>query len=177
MVEMSIFSVVMVGPELPSVVVLAPKLPWQNGDGQARVVLPIWIGRTEAESIFAVLKKRRPQRPATHDLLANTIGALGAKLVRVVVDRVQDSTFFATLYLNRGGRTIQLDARPSDSIALALRLEAPIFVDEDVMNAAAQRFVTRLADTRQPLEDSEAAMDEFRDFLSSISPEDFSNNT
>ncbi|MDR2672054.1 MAG: bifunctional nuclease family protein [Coriobacteriales bacterium] len=196
MVEVSIFSVVIVGSALPSVVVLTPKKtavasqPNQSNlsnqlsqprqpkspKRQSQLVLPIWIGRSEATAIYTVLEKQAYARPMAHDLLANTIRALGAHVIRVVIDRVKDAAFFATIYLNRDGRTINLDARPSDSIALALRLQAPIFVDEDVINAAGRQFTAKISDGGDLLEDSEEAMEEFRDFLGSISPEDFVAN-
>jgi bifunctional DNase/RNase len=138
-------------------------------------VLPIWIGPSEAASIGVALEHHPQPRPMTHDLLANTIYALGAKLERVVIDRVEGSTFYATVYVNRDGRILNIDARPSDSIALAVRMKAPLFVDEDVMNAASHKFSRSTGDTDVPdvLDNPDEAMDEFRDFLDSITPEDF----
>jgi bifunctional DNase/RNase len=96
-------------------------------------ILPIWIGRAEAESIAAHLDGVHRDRPMTHDLVRSLILALGAELERVNVTRVQDGTFFAELHLVRDHGTQVVDARPSDSIAIALRLGAPIFASEDLL--------------------------------------------
>jgi bifunctional DNase/RNase len=139
-----------------------------------RDVLPIWIGPSEAASIGIALEHHPQPRPMTHDLLANTIYALGANLERVVIDRVEGSTFYATVYINSNGRILNIDARPSDSIALAVRMRAPLFVDEDVMNAASHKYSSRQESVIEELEDSQEAMEEFHEFLESITPEDFS---
>jgi bifunctional DNase/RNase len=150
-------------PPSPSVVVLRPL---DEGVASSRV-LPIWIGPTEAASIGIALEGQTRLRPMTHDFLANTIYALKADIDRVVVDRVEGSTYFATVYLRQSERTIQIDARPSDSIALAVRTQSPLFVDEDVLNSASFPYIFAKN------ENKESAMDEFRSFLDAISPEDF----
>ncbi len=96
-------------------------------------ILPIWIGRAEAESIAAHLDGVQRERPMTHDLVRALIIALGGELQRVNVTRVQDGTFFAEMHLLRGDVTHVVDARPSDSIAIAVRLEAPIFAAEELL--------------------------------------------
>jgi bifunctional DNase/RNase len=148
----------------PSVVVLRPK----GTEDTPTQVLPIWIGPAEAMSIGVALEGQTQQRPMTHDLLAHTISALEASVERVVIDRVEGSTFYATVYLNHQDEVIGLDARPSDSIALALRTNTPLFVDEAVFAASSYPYDL-------PLErNSEATMAEFHSFIESISPEDFS---
>lgn len=92
-------------------------------------VLPIWIGPGEASAIAMHLAEVAFSRPLTHDLLAQLIQTLGGTLRRVVISRVEDATYFAELVVEQGKNTFSIDARPSDSIALALRLEAPIFAD------------------------------------------------
>jgi uncharacterized protein len=103
----------------------------QEKDGDR--ILPIWIGRAEAESIAAHLDGVQRERPMTHDLVRSLILALGGDLARVNVTRVQDGTFFAELHLIRDHSTQVVDARPSDSIAIALRLGAPIFASEELL--------------------------------------------
>jgi bifunctional DNase/RNase len=150
-------------PPSPSVIVLRPL---DNHGANARV-LPIWIGPTEAASIGIALEGQPRIRPMTHDLLANIITALHAEIDRVVIDRVEGSTFFATVTLSHGESSITIDARPSDSIALAVRTQSPLFVDEDVLNSSSFPYLFAESANR------ETAMEEFRDFLESISPEDF----
>ncbi|MEX2182274.1 MAG: bifunctional nuclease family protein [Gemmatimonadaceae bacterium] len=97
-------------------------------------VLPIWIGRPEAESIAAHLNGIQRERPMTHDLTASLITGLGGLLRRVQVTRVVQGTYHAELHLTRGGAPVVVDARPSDAIAIALRLEAPIFVADSLFD-------------------------------------------
>lgn len=103
----------------------------QEKDGER--ILPIWIGRPEAESIAAYLDGVHARRPMTHDLIQSLITALGASVERVEITHVVDGTFFARLLLVRGGEFSVVDARPSDSIAIAIRLEAPIFVADALL--------------------------------------------
>ncbi len=99
----------------------------------AERILPIWIGRAEAESIAAHLNGLHRERPMTHDLCQAIITALGGSLDRVHITHVQDNTFYAELHIVAGGETHMVDARPSDSIAIALRLSAPIFAAEELL--------------------------------------------
>jgi uncharacterized protein len=136
-------------------------------DSTERRALPIWIGQNEARAILSVLENQSPPRPMTHDLLGNCLTTLGATLERVLIHSLEDNTFFAVLTLKQGDKTERLDARPSDAIALALRLNAPIWVMEEVV-----------ADASIPV-DQEADEEErqaFRDFLDNIRPEDFSQS-
>ncbi len=99
--------------------------------------LPVVIGMAEVNAIKMKLSGIKPPRPLTHDLLGNIIQQLGAKLERVVIDRLQQNTFFAKLYLkSQEQKEIVIDARPSDSVALALRADVPVFVAEDVISEA-----------------------------------------
>jgi bifunctional DNase/RNase len=98
--------------------------------------LPIFIHATEAEAIAAELEGYRPQRPLTHDLLKNCIAALGGELQYVLINDLRDNIFYAVLHVEQANRTIDIDARPSDSIALAVRARVPIYVAEEVMDAA-----------------------------------------
>jgi bifunctional DNase/RNase len=102
--------------------------------------LPIWIGHFEADAIAIPMQKVPVSRPLTHDLLRSSIGALGARIDRVVINDLADETFFAKLILEQDGRTLEVDARPSDAIALAIRAEVPIFVEEKVLDSAGMIF-------------------------------------
>jgi bifunctional DNase/RNase len=109
-------------------------------DDEEKFFLPIWVGIFEANAIALQLENVTTPRPMTHDLLKNMIGELDARVTRVVINDLRDSTFFAQIRvtISRPGsdRTLELDARPSDAIALALRTEAPIFVTQKVLDEA-----------------------------------------
>ena len=100
-------------------------------------LLPIWIGQPEAESIVMQMKNMKRERPLTHDLCKRLIVGLGGSLRRVQITRVQKNTYFAEMHLVRGDDVVHVDARPSDSIAIALRLAAPIFAPEALLTAVA----------------------------------------
>ncbi|HUP50712.1 MAG TPA: bifunctional nuclease family protein [Thermoanaerobaculia bacterium] len=105
-------------------------------DEEDKFFLPIWVGIFEANAIALQLENVATPRPMTHDLLRNTISELDAQVTRIVINDLRDSTFFAQIGLITGGKTLELDARPSDAIALALRAEAPIFVAQSVLDQA-----------------------------------------
>lgn len=102
-------------------------------DMKGRQTIPIWIGILEATAIAAELEKMTLSRPMTHDLLRNTVRALGADIIMVEVNDLRDNTFYATIYLKKGKKEIAVDARPSDAIAMALRAGCPIFVSDKVI--------------------------------------------
>lgn len=102
--------------------------------------LPIWIGHFEADAIAIPMQKVPVSRPLTHDLLRETIKTLGANLEKVIINDLADETFYARLVLDRGGDVLEIDARPSDAIALAIRAEVPIFVEERVIESAGMVF-------------------------------------
>jgi uncharacterized protein len=105
-------------------------------DSEERFFLPIWVGIFEANAIALQLENISTPRPMTHDLLRNMISELDAQVTRIVINDLRDSTFFAQIRVLTGGKTLELDARPSDAIALALRTEAPIFVAQSVLDQA-----------------------------------------
>jgi uncharacterized protein len=105
-------------------------------DEAEKFFLPIWVGIFEANAIALQLENIATPRPMTHDLLRNMISELDAQVTRVVINDLRDSTFFAQIGLNAKGRNFDVDARPSDAIALALRTEAPIFVAQSVLDQA-----------------------------------------
>lgn len=105
-------------------------------DEEEKFFLPIWVGIFEANAIALQLENVTTPRPMTHDLLRNMISELDARVIRVVINDLRDSTFFAQIRVLTGERTLELDARPSDAIALALRTAAPIFVAQTVLDQA-----------------------------------------
>jgi len=105
-------------------------------DEEEKFFLPIWVGIFEANAIALQLENVATPRPMTHDLLKNIIGELEGRVMRIVINDLRDSTFFAQIRVLTGGKTLEVDARPSDAIALALRTEAPIFVAQTVLDQA-----------------------------------------
>ena len=106
-------------------------------DVNSETLLPIWVGAYEANAIALEIEKIATQRPMTHDLLRNLIVEMGARVERVVVTELRDNTFFAVIEMrNSSGDFIMLDSRPSDAIALALRADCPIYVNEEVIQAS-----------------------------------------
>ncbi|MCS7080338.1 MAG: bifunctional nuclease family protein [Chloracidobacterium sp.] len=106
-------------------------------------LLPIWVGPFEANAIAFEIEKMAPPRPMTHDLLRNLILQMDGRVRRVVVTELRNNTFFAVIELEIAGKMIFLDARPSDAIALALRVDAPIFVHESVLESSSSVIVER----------------------------------
>lgn len=96
--------------------------------------LPIWIGPFEADAIALALQGTEPQRPLTHDLLKSVIGELGGTVSHILVNDIQDNTFYARIVVEQGAHTVEIDARPSDAIALAVRTEVPIYVENHVID-------------------------------------------
>lgn len=105
-------------------------------DDTEKFFLPIWVGIFEANAIALQLEHVDTPRPMTHDLLRDVVEQLGATVLRVVISELRESTFFAAIRLQAGDRTLEIDARPSDAIALALRTKAPIFVHQAVLDQA-----------------------------------------
>jgi hypothetical protein len=105
-------------------------------DPKSEALLPIWVGLYEANAIALEVEKSQTPRPLTHDLLRSTIDSLNAHVKRVVVTELKEETFYAVIWMEQHGEIISLDARPSDALALALRADCPIFVDEEVLRAA-----------------------------------------
>lgn len=132
-------------------------------------VLPIYIGPEEARAIALALEGVATPRPMTHDLLRDALTALGATVVSVTVTDLRDRTFFAELELLQAGRTVRVSSRPSDAIALAVRVDAPIFAAEDVLDEAAAPTAQESDDP----EEQEEIVDQFREFIDQVKPEDF----
>lgn len=115
-------------------------------DEESQLFLPIWIGVFEASAIQLQLEGVEPRRPMTHDLLRSTLDTLGTQVEKIVICDLKDHTFFALIHLRRDSQELQLDARPSDAIALALRVEAPIFVLRTVLDKAQAIELTATSD-------------------------------
>ena len=133
-------------------------------DKENRKALPIWIGSAEASAIIRKIENLAVARPMTHDLIINIIEKTGYHLDKVEINDVEKDTYYATLFLTKDGETLEIDARPSDAIAVAMRAEAPIFVTANVlMNGSVS------TDTAKDEEEAQ----EFKDFIQNIKPSDF----
>jgi len=136
-------------------------------------LLPIWIGRPEAESIVMQMHNMKRVRPLTHDLCKSIIIGAGAVLRRVQITRVENNTYYGELHLEREGKLTQIDSRPSDAIAIALRLSAPIFAAESLLMLADDE---ETAEFEAPLTDSDASelsAEQLKKYLEHLRPEDF----
>ncbi len=137
-------------------------------------VVPIFIGVPEANAIDLAIANVDPPRPLTHDLACTFLEVLDAQISQVVVTEVRNGTYYAEVTLVANGIEHRISARPSDSVALAIRSGASIFIDEAIMNAEGTVFDETQADSG-PQVQQEEIVGEFRDFLKSIRPEDFSD--
>lgn len=141
--------------------------------------LAIWIGPCEAEAITIELQDTEMARPLTHDLLENVIGAMGGKVSHILVSDLKTDVYYATLFVDQGGKLLEVDCRPSDAIALAVRVKCPIFVNEEVMEEAGVYPEPDISEAEQPepatAEDEEEDMgglDAFKDFVDTLSFDD-----
>jgi uncharacterized protein len=132
-------------------------------DSSERRALPIYIGQDQANAIISAIDKKKQPRPLTHDLISNLLETWGMELDKIIIHALQDNTFYAVLCLRQGTITKELDCRPSDAIAVALRTNSPIWVMEEVV-ADASIPVNREAD--------EEERQAFRNFVSNLRPED-----
>ena len=125
----------------------------QQIDGKG--TLPIWIGKPEADSIALALGKVITPRPLTHDLVKNAFDSLDVKATLIVITEIIENTYYALIHVNDGNREVTIDSRPSDAVAIALRVQVPIFVEEDVLEVR--------------------KADELEEWLKNLKPEDFGN--
>ena len=128
--------------------------------------LPIWIGHPEAAAILMKLQGATTPRPMTHDLVTDMLSQLDAQVVRITVTELRDSTFYAQITVAQDGSEIEIDSRPSDAIALAIRAEAPIFVADRVIEESAIEFEGEEVN-------EEEIVSEFKQFLENVSPDEF----
>jgi uncharacterized protein len=131
--------------------------------------LPIWIGHPEAAAILMKLQSQAAPRPMTHDLMSELLEQLEAQVVRITVTELRENTFYAQITVQQDGREIEIDSRPSDAIALAIRAEAPIFAADRVIEESAIEFEGD--DVDQDVLEAEVA--KFKNFLDEVTPEDF----
>ena len=153
--EAKIVSVVSLFP-LPQYVVVLEDID------KTRLV-PIWIGVNEGNAIALELQGEKFPRPLTHDLIVNLIGALQAVVEKVVVSDLKNNSYYALIHLKTNGKTLAIDARPSDSLAIAVRIHCPIYIDEKVLK--------KCPVIEKPITKEE--IDKFKDLLKSMSPEEF----
>jgi len=142
----------------------------------ARRTLPIYIGDVEAKAIVDAMEGRGPSRPLTHDLLRDTLVALGATLESVAIVSLHDQTYFAELRLDLNGESVVVSSRPSDAIALAVRVDCDIEIDGELLDALEADGTTVVWDEDAEEDDDERPeelVDEFREFLEGLNPEDF----
>lgn len=158
MVEMELLGVRL---ELPA---NAPILLLREVSGQRRV-LPIYIGGEEAKAIALALERVATPRPMTHDLMKDLLDDLGATVERIVVTELRDSTFYAEIELRAAGRAHKVSSRPSDAVALAVRVNSSIFASEQVLDEAAAPV------SEEP--EQEEVVEQFREFIDQVNPEDF----
>ncbi|MDQ3914163.1 MAG: bifunctional nuclease family protein [Actinomycetota bacterium] len=155
MVELSLVGVRV---ELPS---NQPIVLLKESDGER--YLPIWIGAVEATAIAFALQGIQTPRPMTHDLMRDLLTDAGVAVERIVINELVDQTFFALIRMTSGGETKDVSSRPSDAIALAVRINAPIFAADEVLDQAGIELK----------DDEETEVEKFREFLDQVSPEDF----
>ena len=127
--------------------------------------LPIWIGAVEATAIAFALQGIETPRPMTHDLMRDILKQTETEVDRIVINDLVDQTFFATIRMSADGKTTEVSSRPSDAIALAVRIDAPLFASEDVLEQAGIEL----------RDEEETEVEKFREFLDQVSPEDFAS--
>jgi len=132
-------------------------------DVNGAAVLPIWVGIYEANAIALEIEKVSTPRPMTHDLLRNLLVGLETRVHKVVVNELKDDTFYALIWLDRNGQTISIDSRPSDALALALRVDCPIFVEDEVLKNS------KIANASS----DKVSSDELRKWLENLNDEDY----
>jgi len=130
--------------------------------------LPIWIGHAEAAAILMKLQGAETPRPMTHDLLTEMLGELKTEVARITVTELRDNTFFALITLRQAAGEIEIDSRPSDAIAIAVRANAPIFAADKVIEESAIEF-----EQEPERMESEDVVEKFKAFLDTVTPEDF----
>ena len=168
MISVKVETLIMSQDASPSILVLTANKPTNDVSEIDHRFIPIWIGLPEAAQIGLALEDIRLPRPLTHDLFINAISSLDAYVDHVIITEVKGSTFYATLTLRQHGHLIELDARPSDAIALALKQNATIYVMDSVFEKAS--FPYQLTQNNE-----EEDLEKFHEFVSNLNPDDFLN--
>ncbi len=164
MVPLHVLTLIVVGANQPSILVLEPLE--ELHEGKSRIV-PIWIWANEAVHLGMAIDQGNMPRPMTHDLLLDALTCLDACVDHVIITDVKGLTFFAQLILHQGDRLIALDARPTDAISLAIRQSAPFYINEDVLDRASFPYLFKQD------KEAEVELEEFRTFIDQITPDDF----
>lgn len=164
MVPVSVLTLIMSPVPSPSILVLQPTE--DVGSNTDSRVVPIWVGVSEATMLGIALEKARFKRPMTHDLFLDALTCLDARVDHVVIDNVVGPTFYAKLALAAHGQTFTLDARPSDAVSLALREDAPLYMEESVLERASFPYLFNED------EDPDQVMADFHDYIENLSPDD-----
>lgn len=167
MVSVEVLTLIMTPIPGTSILVLQPTA--DIGEKRNGRVVPIWVGVSEATQLGIALEHVRFARPMTHDLFLDALTNLDTVVESVVIDDVKGQTFFAKLKLQHAGRTITLDARPSDAISLALREQAPLYMSESVLERASFPYLFNK-------NEDEEEIAEFHEFLTNLAPDDFSDD-
>ena len=165
MVEVVPFTLVMTQAPGPCILVLCPAEDYERHD-TCRIV-PIWMGAADAAQLGLAIEGKRLQRPMTHDLFLDALTNLDAHVDHVLITRVEGKIFHSNIVLRAGERTITLDARPSDSVSLAVRQGSPIYMEDEVLKRASYPFVFKRE------KDDEEELAEFHSFVESLDPDDF----
>lgn len=137
--------------------------------------LPIWIGPSEAEAITVSLQQMEVARPLTHDLLRNVLEALGAEVIRVNITELKNDVFYARIVMRVNGQEMEIDSRPSDALALSVRVHVPVFVAEEVMEEAATTPEEELEVDEGSEEDNER-LEVFKDFVDGLDLDDIDSS-
>jgi bifunctional DNase/RNase len=156
MIEMSLAGVRIELPTNQPIVLL------READGER--FLPIWIGQAEAAAIALAMQGVVTPRPMTHDLLKNILEEMAVQVQSIVITELREGTFYAIIHMQRNGASFEISSRPSDAIALAVRIQCKIFANEEVLNEASILI---------PAGDEEEEVEKFREFLENVNPEDF----
>ncbi|MBR5259352.1 MAG: bifunctional nuclease family protein [Eggerthellaceae bacterium] len=164
MVPLRVLTLAVSNPMQPAVLVLEPI---EEDLGGATRIMPIWVGPSEAASLGLAIENQRAKRPLTHDLFLDALTNLDARIDHVLIDKAEAQVFYSKLVLKQGDRLIELDARPTDAITLAIRQGAPLFVEEETLANSSYPYIFK----REAA--GAATLEEFRSFLDDISPEDF----
>src|SRR5690349_6418256 len=131
-------------------------------DTSSETVLPIWVGVFEAQAMQLEIEKITTPRPMTHDLIKNVLTGLEAQVHKVVITELRDDTFYAVIWLEREGKAVSIDSRPSDALALALRVDCPIFVEDEVLKSS--KLASQVSDR--------VSAEELRKWLENLNDED-----
>lgn len=145
-------------------------------DTQSDRYLPIWIGPFEADAITVTLQEQEVPRPLTHDLLKAVITEMGGEPVHVVIYALRNDTFYARIVVRQNGRQLEIDLRPSDAIAIAVRVRVPIFVDESVLELAATTPDEEVDGEPTPSETPDERLSIFKDYIDSLNLDDLDDS-